>query len=83
MSIVEELQNRIIELERQIAAQATWVYYYPFGNLQAKQEIEEVAAKNKSRHVIVMPRLCGDPSMDAFGIERFDPPSTKQNTETN
>jgi hypothetical protein len=49
------------------------IYWYPHGDAQAKEEVEEMAEKQKHENVLVMPRMSGDPSMDAYGIERIEP----------
>jgi len=49
------------------------IYWYPYGNAQAKQEMEELGQKQTRSNVIVMPRMPGDPTLDAFGIERIEP----------
>ena len=53
--------------------QGIWIYYYPSGNDQAKQEVETTAEQANRSNVILMPRMSGDPALDAFGIERIDP----------
>lgn len=57
-------------LER--SAQGIWVYYYPTGNPQAKAEMEAVAKQQAESNVILMPRMTGDPTLDAYGIERIE-----------
>lgn len=57
-------------LER--SAQGLWVYYYPTGNPQAKAEMEQVAKQQAESNVILVPRMTGDPTLDAYGIERVE-----------
>lgn len=45
------------------------VYYYQYGNPEAKREMTEIAANHGTNNRILIPRLVGDPSMDSNGIE--------------
>lgn len=49
------------------------IYRYPHGNPAAKAEMEDLGQNQTRTNVIVMPAMPGDPSMDAFGIERIEP----------
>lgn len=49
------------------------IYWYPHGNAEAKSQVEAVAENQTHENVLIMPRMSGDPSMDAFGIDRIEP----------
>lgn len=49
------------------------IYYYQFGNDESYRKMKEVAEEQTANNVILMPRMAGDESMDAHGIERIEP----------
>ncbi len=49
------------------------IYWYPYGNDEAKKSVETMAESQGNTNVLVMPRNPGDPTMDAFGIDRIEP----------
>lgn len=49
------------------------IYYYQFGNDESYKKMKEVAEEQTANNVILMPRMAGDESMDAHGIERIEP----------
>lgn len=49
------------------------IYWYPHGDPAAQAEVREMAEKQRHENVLIMPRMSGDPSMDAYGIERIEP----------
>ena len=49
------------------------IYWYPAGNAQAESDTIALAEKQKHENVLVMPRQGGDPTLDAYGIDRVEP----------
>lgn len=45
------------------------VYYYQYGNPEAKAAMTDIAKNHGYNNNILIPRMAGDPSMDANGIE--------------
>lgn len=68
----QETMAHLMEIIERTGAGFT-IYYYPSGDYKAKQEMEDVAAKQTHSNVILMPRSPGDPTMDAYGIDRIEP----------
>lgn len=54
-------------------SQGIWIYYFPFGSKEGENKAREAAMERGPSNVILMPRMSGDPAMDAFGIDRIDP----------
>ena len=52
------------------------IYWYPAGDNSAKEEMLDLAEKQRHENVLVMPRMSGDPTGDAYGIERVEPTAT-------
>lgn len=50
-----------------------WIYWYPAGNDDARREVEKVANERTDSNTLIMPRMPGDPAMDAYGVERIEP----------
>lgn len=49
------------------------IYWYPWGNNAARDRMAEQAKKQHPYNNILLPRMQGDPSLDAFGIDRIEP----------
>jgi phage gp29-like protein len=56
----------------QRSAQGIWIYFYPAGNAQAKADMEKAAKEQTDTNILVMPRMPGDPGMDAYGVDRVE-----------
>lgn len=68
----QETMAHMMEIIERTGAGFT-IYYYPSGNAQAKAEMEDIAQKQTFNNVVIMPRQPGDPTMDAYGIDRIEP----------
>lgn len=53
--------------------QGIWIYYYPYGSAEGLAKAKAAAFNREQSNTIFMPRMAGDPAMDAFGIDRVDP----------
>lgn len=49
------------------------IYYYQYGNDESYKKMKSIAENQTASNVILMPRMAGDESMDAHGIERIEP----------
>ncbi len=50
-----------------------WIYGYPAGDAAAEAKVAEVAANQVNSNRIIWPRMPGDPTVDAYTIDRIDP----------
>lgn len=68
----QETMAHLMEIIERTGAGFT-IYYYQYGNDESYKKMKEVAENQTATNVILMPRMAGDESMDAHGIERIEP----------
>lgn len=70
----QETMAALMEIIQRTGAGFT-IYYFPHGNQAAENKVRELAIENQQANTLFVPRMAGDPSMDAYGIERIEPSS--------
>lgn len=70
----QETMSQLMEVIQRTGTGFT-IYYYESGNDRSKQEMLNIAQKQGPTNVILIPRVAGDESMNANGIDRIEPSS--------
>lgn len=68
----QETMSQLMEVIQRTGSGIT-IYWYPAGNPEAREQMEQVAAEHTGQNLILMPRMSGDPALDAYGIDRIEP----------
>jgi len=69
---MQEALAMLIEFLERVGLGIT-IYYYPAGDEAARGAVEEIAKNQRQNNYLLVPRVNGDPSLDAYGVERVEP----------